>query len=137
MSKPPTHSEVRFGFLEIEPKHCFNYMKIKTNFFFTVLTRIVGVHAAPAQVTNLGIVPAPGEQSLLYWPVSTTNYVLQTITNLSSTNWVTTRTAYAVNTAVVTNDAPAAFFQLLPTTTPPGMAKAQNKFSPFPMRLRY
>ena len=86
------------------------------------LALLTGVRSALAQVTNLGIAPAPGGQSVLYWPVSTTNYVLQTVTNLASTNWVTARTAFAVNTAEVTNASPSGFFRLMPTTTPAGMA---------------
>jgi formylglycine-generating enzyme required for sulfatase activity len=86
-----------------------------------LLALLAGVHSALAQVTNLGIAPA-GLQSILYWPNSTTNYVLQTVTNLSSTNWLTARTAFAVNVAEVTNAAPSGFFRLMPTTTPAGMA---------------
>jgi sulfatase modifying factor 1 len=96
-------------------------MKTKFHHCFIVLALFVGVHSAFGQVTNLGIAPA-GRQSIIYWPVSTTNYVLQTVTNLASTNWVTARTAFAVNTAEVTNAAPAGFFRLMPTTTTAGMA---------------
>jgi formylglycine-generating enzyme required for sulfatase activity len=96
---------------------------VRTKFHdcFIVLTLCASFHSALAQVTNLGIAPAGG-QSVLYWQVSTTNYVLQTVTNLASTNWVTATTAFAVNAAEVTNAAPAGFFRLLPTTTPAGMA---------------
>src|SRR5665213_245798 len=97
-------------------------MKIKLRFLFIGLALVAGVYPALAQVTNLGIAPVAGRQSLLYWPNSTTNYVLQTVTNLTSTNWVTARTAFAVNTAEVTNSAPSGFFRLQPTTTPAGMA---------------
>jgi len=96
-------------------------MRTKLHYCFIVLAWFVGVHSALAQVTNLGIAPAGG-QSVLYWPNSPTNYVLQTATNLSSTNWLTARTAFAVNAAEVTNAAPAGFFRLMPTTTPAGMA---------------
>lgn len=97
-------------------------MKTKLHSVFVVLAMFASVHPALAQVTNLGIAPAPGGQSLLYWPNSPTNYVLQTVTNLTSTNWVTARTAFSVNTADVTNSAPSGFFRLMPTTTPAGMA---------------
>jgi formylglycine-generating enzyme required for sulfatase activity len=96
-------------------------MRTKFHHCFIVLALLAGVHSALAQVTNLGIAPAGG-QSVLYWPNSPTNYVLQTVTNLSSTNWLTARTAFAVNAAEVTNAAPSGFFRLLPTTTPAGMA---------------
>ena len=86
------------------------------------LALFVGVHSVPAQITNLGIAPAPGGQSVLYWPVSTTNYVLQTVTNLTSTNWVTARMAVVVNAAEVTNAAPSGFFRLMPMTVPAAMA---------------
>src|SRR5450432_2352029 len=96
-------------------------MRTKLHYSFIVLALFVGVHSALAQVTNLGIAPAGG-QSVLYWPNSPTNYVLQTVTNLSSTNWLTARTAFAVNAAEVINAAPSGLFRLMPTTTPAGMA---------------
>jgi formylglycine-generating enzyme required for sulfatase activity len=96
-------------------------VKTKIHSLFVALAFLVGVHSVLAQVTNLGIAPAGG-QSVLYWPNCPTNYVLQTVTNLSSTNWLTARTAFAVNAAEVTNAAPAGFFRLMPTTTPAGMA---------------
>jgi formylglycine-generating enzyme required for sulfatase activity len=98
-----------------------NSMKTKLHYLFITLALFAGVHSAFGQVTNLGIAPAGG-QFIIYWPVSPTNYVLQTVTNLASTNWVTARMAFAVNTAEVTNAAPAGFFRLMPTTTPAGMA---------------
>jgi len=93
----------------------------KFHFLFIGLAFIAGLRQTTAQVTNLGIAPAGG-QSLLYWPVSTTNYVLQTVTNLTSTNWLTARTAFAVNNAEVTNSSPSGFFRLQPVTVPAGMA---------------
>jgi formylglycine-generating enzyme len=97
------------------------FMRTRFHHVFIMLTWLAVVHSSFAQVTNLGIAPA-GQQSLLYWPNSTTNYVLQTVTDLSSTNWLTARTALAVNAAEVTNAAPSGFFRLTPTTTPAGMA---------------
>jgi formylglycine-generating enzyme required for sulfatase activity len=91
-------------------------MKTKLLSLFIGLVIIAGVHQATAQVTNLGIAPAPGQQSVLYWPVSTTNYVLQTTTNLATPNWVTASNAVTVNAATVTNSAPSGFFRLLATT---------------------
>ena len=80
------------------------------------LALLAGVHQTNAQVTNLGIAPVAGGQSLLYWPVSTTNYVLQTTPNLVPANWVTAGNAVTVNAVVVTNSAPAGYFRLLATT---------------------
>ena len=97
-------------------------MKTKLIPIFIGLTMLAGVHPTTAQVTNLGIAPAPGGQSVLYWPVSPTSYVLQTVTNLTSTNWLTARTAFAANNAEVTNAAPSGFFRLQPMTVPAGMA---------------
>ena len=91
-------------------------MKTKLNSLFIGLAVLAGVHQTTAQVTNLGIAPAPGGQSVLYWSVSTTNYVLQTTTNLAAPNWVTASNAVAVNAATVTNSAPAGYFRLLATT---------------------
>ena len=91
-------------------------MKTKIQSLFIGLTILAGVHQTNAQVTNMGIAPAPGGQSILYWPVSGTNYVLQTTTNLAAPNWVTASNAVTVNAATVTNSAPSGFFRLLATT---------------------
>jgi formylglycine-generating enzyme required for sulfatase activity len=96
-------------------------MKTKIQSLFLGLAVLAGVHSTTAQVTNLGIAPAPGGQSVLYWPVSTTNYVLQTTTNLVTPDWVTASNAVTVNAATVTNSAPSGFFRLLQSTNPPGM----------------
>jgi sulfatase modifying factor 1 len=90
-------------------------MKTKLHSLFIGLALMAGVHQTTAQVTNLGIAPVAGRQSLLYWPVSTTSYMLQTVTNLTSTNWVTASNAVTVNAATVTNTAPAGYFRLLAT----------------------
>jgi len=91
-------------------------MKNKIQSLFIGLAVLAGVHSTTAQVTNLGIAPAPGGQSVLYWPVSTTNYVLQRTTNLATPNWVTASNAVTVNAVTVTNSAPAGYFRLLATT---------------------
>ncbi len=89
---------------------------------FIMLALLAGVHSALAQVTDLGIAPA-GRQSILYWPMrSTTNYVLQTTTNLASPNWLTASDAVTVNAVVVTNAAPSGYFRLSESTAPAGMA---------------
>jgi formylglycine-generating enzyme required for sulfatase activity len=89
---------------------------------FIMLALLGGVHSALAQVTDLGIAPA-GQQSIIYWPTSsTTNYVLQTTTNLALPNWVTASNAVTVNAMVVTNAAPSGYFRLSESTAPAGMA---------------
>jgi hypothetical protein len=97
-------------------------MKTKLQCFFIGVALLTGIHEAIAQVMNLGIAQVSGGQSLIYWPISsTTNYVLQTTTNLASPNWVMASNAVTVNAATVTNSAPAGYFRLLQSTTPPGM----------------
>ena len=90
-------------------------MKTKMQNLILGLALLAGVKQANAQVTNLGIAPAPGGQSILFWPVSSTNYVLQTTTNLATPNWVTASNAVTVNAATVTNSSPAGYFRLLAT----------------------
>ena len=91
-------------------------MKTKLRSLFVGLALLAGVHSTTAQVTNLGIAPAPGGRSVLYWPVSSTNYVVQTTANLVTPNWVTASNAITVNAVTVTNSAPAGYFRLLATT---------------------
>jgi formylglycine-generating enzyme required for sulfatase activity len=97
-------------------------MKAQLRPLFIMLALLAGVHGTTAQVTNLGITSVAGGQSLLFWPTSTTNYVLQTTASLSSPEWVMATNAVTVNAATVTNSAPEGYFRLLQSTTPPGMA---------------
>ena len=108
-SQKPVFSNCRF---EIS-------MNPKLYSLIIVVALIAGFHQASAQVTNLGIAPAAGGQSILYWPVSSTTYVLQTTTNLSSTNWVTVLNAGPVTAVTVSNTLPAKFFRL--SALPAGM----------------
>jgi formylglycine-generating enzyme required for sulfatase activity len=97
-------------------------MKAKLCRLFILLLLIAGIHPAPAQLTNLGIAPA-GNQSVLFWPATPADYVLQSSTNLTSTNWVNVSGAVPISAAAVTNASPAIFFRLYLNTNPPaGMA---------------
>ena len=101
-------------------------MRTKLRFLFLALALFVGVYPALAQLTNLGIAPA-GNQTVLFWPTTFTNYVLQSTTNLASPNWVLVTDAVPVTvsnavTITVTNTSPARFFRLYNTNPPIGMA---------------
>ena len=66
---------------------------------------------------HLGLAPAGG-QFVIYWPVSTTNYVLQTVTNLASTNWIDLGNAVtATNGSMTASDVigsdPARFYRVV------------------------
>jgi uncharacterized repeat protein (TIGR03803 family) len=56
-------------------------------------------------------ISSTGNQSVISWPVSAANYVLQSTTNLASPNWVTVTNAVP-GTATVTNSLPAQYFRL-------------------------
>jgi hypothetical protein len=84
---------------------------------FLASVRLV-VHSALAQVTNLGIAPA-ANQTVLFWPTTFANYVLQSTTNLASSNWVAVSNAVPMTAVIVTNASSAMFFRLyLRTITP-------------------
>jgi uncharacterized repeat protein (TIGR03803 family) len=53
-----------------------------------------------------------GNQSVLFWPASAYNYVLQSATNLASPNWVTVSNAMPIIGVTVTNSSPAQYFRL-------------------------
>jgi sulfatase modifying factor 1 len=102
-------------------------MKTKLHSLFIGLALLAGVHPVLAKPA-LGIVPT-NNQSLLYWPATATDFILQSSTNLASTNWVFATDAvpatYGSQTAVtVANTLAARFFRLIlvPTTTADGMA---------------
>jgi len=75
-------------------------------------------NSTPTTLTEV-FTPAPsltiasvGNQSVLFWPVSGTNYILQSTTNLASSNWVTASDAMPVIAFTVTNSSPGRFFRL-------------------------
>ena len=86
----------------------------------TVAVLLGTLMLAAAQPT-LNIAPA-GSQSLLYYPTSPTNYILQSATNPESPVWVTAADARPVTALTVSNSAPKRFFRLAYTVPPSGMA---------------
>ena len=96
-------------------------MKTLLRILFVVLALFAGVHSIQAQLTNLGIASA-GNQSVLFWPTTLPNYILQSTTNLASPNWVTVSNSVPMNAVAVTNVSPASFFRLIRNTTSDGMA---------------
>ncbi len=87
---------------------------------FTVLLWLIGVTSVLAQPT-LGIAPM-GQQSVLYWTATPTNYFLQSATNLTTPDWVTANDAEPVTAVTVRNTSVERFFRLIYTNPPAGMA---------------
>jgi hypothetical protein len=54
-----------------------------------------------------------GNQAVLYWPAGATNYVLQTSTNLSSTNWTDVTNGTPIMGVTVSDSSPASFYRLV------------------------
>ncbi|HWD18564.1 MAG TPA: hypothetical protein VHB20_04750 [Verrucomicrobiae bacterium] len=68
---------------------------------------------------NISISPQPqlnivssGNQEVIYWPASATNYVLQSSTNVASTTWTTVSNATKIIGVTVTNTSPQTFYRL-------------------------
>jgi formylglycine-generating enzyme required for sulfatase activity len=70
--------------------------------------------------SSLGIAPA-NNQNILYFPPSSTNFVLQSTTNVASSNWVAASDATPVTAWSVSNAVPAKFYRLFYATPPAGM----------------
>ena len=99
-------------------------MKTKIQNLLLALALLASAHSAFAQVTNLGIAPVAGGQSLLYWPAGSptnNNYILQSTTNLAAPNWTTEKYPVPVTASTVSNTTPAKFFRLVYTNPPAGM----------------
>ena len=79
-----------------------------------------------AQTTNppsLGMATV-GNQTVLYWPASATNFVLQRVGSLASTNWLTVTNGIPLTGVVLSNSTPPGFFRLYqPQPNPPGMTQ--------------
>ncbi len=63
-------------------------------------------------ISGLQVSPAGGNQAIVFWPGSVTNYVLQSTTNLATDTWATVSNAVPATAFVVTNQLPAEFFRL-------------------------
>ncbi len=88
----------------------------KLRVLLLALALLAGVCAAPAQ-PKLGV-SLSNHQSVLSWPISFTNYTLQTTTNPAATNWVTVSNPAPVTvgtnfTVTLTNNLSRSFFRLL------------------------
>ena len=100
-------------------------MKVKLQYLFMTLALFVTIHAALAQTVTLSISRA-GNQAVLFWPSTATNYVLQHTTNLLPAAWSTASpTPVVVNGQnTVTNPISGIhqFYRLIQITISPGMA---------------
>ena len=86
---------------------------------FTALVLVGGVQSVPGQPA-LGVARS-GVHSVLSWPTTVSNSVLQCATNLAAPNWITFKNPVTVTqnskvTYTVTNTASAGFFRLYDTT---------------------
>jgi formylglycine-generating enzyme required for sulfatase activity len=99
-------------------------MKTKLCLLFTSLALFASRQPLIAQLT-LSITPN-GNQIVLLWPTTVTNWILQSTTNLASPNWVTVNNAalvgasnaFPVTAFTVTNTWFANFYRLFHNNTP-------------------
>lgn len=86
-------------------------MKLLQRVLFTAILLIYGLQSTPAQVTNLAITKV-GNQTALIWPASTPYLILQSTTNLSSSNWVAVTDSVPVIAVTVSNNLSVRYFRL-------------------------
>jgi|GEM_PF-72403 len=84
------------------------------NFSVRVTDNLTGVADQPLSLNLLLplLISTAGGQITVLWPVSATNYVLQSTTNLFPPNWMTVSDAAPGTAFTVSNAAPAQFFRL-------------------------
>jgi hypothetical protein len=98
-------------------------MKTKLHSLFIVLALLAGVQPAYPDAVQMGITPA-GQNAILFWPATLTNYVLQSTTNLNPPSWLTVSNLVPVIadnnfTVTVTNTLPARFSVCITPTLRP------------------
>jgi hypothetical protein len=84
------------------------------SFSVRVTDNLTGIADQPLSVNlfqPLTITAASGQISVL-WPAWATNYVLQSTTDLASSNWVTVSNVTPGTALVISDTAPAVFFRL-------------------------
>lgn len=92
------------------PQNQGKYQVRVSNTFGSVTSIVVMLWLAPLPPATLGIVLV-GNQPVLFWQASVTNYVLQTTTNLTSVNWSTVNNDNS-GMVIITNATGNAFFRL-------------------------
>ena len=84
-------------------------------------TRLVAVNGNGIWTAHVRVIPivrpilniSPvGGQSVLYWPAWASDYILESTTDLSSTNWAAVTNATPVIAVMLTNALPGQFFRL-------------------------
>ena len=97
-----------------EGNHVLMFTNVPVAGDATVRLDTVGVQTSPiSPPTPLGI-GTYGNQSVVFWPASAGNVILQTTTNLSSPNWVTASNGTPFIAVGFTNSSPGQFFRLAP-----------------------
>ncbi len=100
-------------------------MKTRVSFLFIALAVFARVYPVPAQPITLGIAQA-GNQVVLSWPTTATNYVLQSTPNLLPATWsnVSPASVLVNGQNTVTNPISGAqqFYRLSQLPNPAGMA---------------
>jgi hypothetical protein len=78
------------------------------------------INSGTAVFSDISIVPQPtlsivanGNQVVIYWVGGATNFVLQTITNLASTNWTSVTNGAAIMGVTVSNTSPGSYYRLV------------------------
>jgi formylglycine-generating enzyme required for sulfatase activity len=93
---------------------------------FLICILVTGCLMTGLAQPNLSIAPG-GNQSILFWPTTATNYVLQSTTNLAAPSWavnsnvvlVDIRNAIPMTAFTLTNSSSANFFRLWQNTNTP------------------
>jgi formylglycine-generating enzyme required for sulfatase activity len=100
-------------------------MRIKMAGLLIALALFAGIHRVLAQTTNLSIA-IEGNQVVLSWPTTATNYFLQSTTSLLPPAWTAVAGAPAVvdsqNTMTNPISGTEQFYELTPLVIPTGMA---------------
>ena len=78
---------------------------------------------------TLNIAPRAGNQTVLFWPASATNYVLQSATNQSSPNWVAVTNGTPITGVSLTNTLRALFLRLYPIVLAQGLTFTTNTYN--------
>ena len=74
---------------------------------------IAVANGPPPPMPQLNVAPV-GNRSVIFYPSWASGYVLQSVTNLASTNWTTVTNGMPIVGVMVTNNLPASFFRLAP-----------------------
>jgi hypothetical protein len=91
----------------------FQIEKDSTNMTNSGSATFRSINITPPSELGIAALPGSAHEVVVFWSAALTNYVLQSTTDITSTNWVTVTNGNPIIGMTVSNTAPATYYRLV------------------------